>query len=410
MAGITALLDQKLGTAQGNLNPGLYQMLSGAPDAFHDVTLASSGVASCDLNTPSMCNNSIGGPTGLTGSQPGYAIGTGYDEATGLGSLDAAKFVNAIAGSLVVPSVTVTPGAFAIHATQPLSVTVTLAAASGDPAPTGTARLVIDSYTSAATSLSGGSATIVVPALSLPASINDYVITAEYQPDAAGSAYYRAATGTSTVNVNFIDPIITVGASSNSITTAQNVTVTAQVDGGGTPTPTGTVEFDLLLLGGTGLYDASAPVSAGTATIVIPPGLLPPGQNAISAMYTPDAQASVIYARAANANQVNISVTQVPKTTPTVTVLPGETSLTSLQSLTVNVAVTGAVTANGNVALTCGSFTSGPANLVNGAASIVVPAGVLPAGVDTLTVSYGGDLNNNAASGMATVTVTAPER
>jgi len=90
MAGIAARLVQNLGATQGNLNPGIYQMSVSAPTAFHDVTLASSGVTSCDLNIPSMCNNSIPGPAGLSGGQPGFAVGTGYDEVTGLGSLDAA--------------------------------------------------------------------------------------------------------------------------------------------------------------------------------------------------------------------------------------------------------------------------------------------------------------------------------
>jgi hypothetical protein len=63
------------------------------PSAFHDVTVATSGVTSCDGNVPSMCNNSIPGPTGLAGTQPGYLVTTGYDEVTGLGSLDVQTFI-----------------------------------------------------------------------------------------------------------------------------------------------------------------------------------------------------------------------------------------------------------------------------------------------------------------------------
>lgn len=106
MAGITALLDQKLGAAQGSLNKKLYSMAASAPSAFHDVTVPTSGVASCSVNTPSMCNNSIPGPSGLTGGQAGYLVGPGYDEVTGLGSLDVGNFLDHFGAAASDPDVT----------------------------------------------------------------------------------------------------------------------------------------------------------------------------------------------------------------------------------------------------------------------------------------------------------------
>jgi pseudomonalisin len=93
-AGITALLNDKTGTAHGNINPRLYA-LAGIPGAaaFHDVTVASSGVTGCSLAIPSMCNNSTPGPNGLTGGVAGYLVGPGYDEATGLGSVNADNLI-----------------------------------------------------------------------------------------------------------------------------------------------------------------------------------------------------------------------------------------------------------------------------------------------------------------------------
>jgi subtilase family serine protease len=146
MAGVAALLDQKLGAAQGNLNPGLYATASAYPLAYHDVTVATSGVTSCVLSTPSMCNNSIESPTGV--AQDGYAVGAGYDEVTGLGSLDVLTFLNeyttltgtssfSIAGTTVTISspgaiagntstITVTPSSgFSGSATVTLSATLT---------------------------------------------------------------------------------------------------------------------------------------------------------------------------------------------------------------------------------------------------------------------------------------------
>ncbi len=93
MAGITALLDQHEGGAAGSLNPRLYQMAASVPAAFHDVTVSTSGVTSCSVHTPSMCNNSIAGATTLTGGQAGFPVTAGYDEVTGLGSLDVSAFL-----------------------------------------------------------------------------------------------------------------------------------------------------------------------------------------------------------------------------------------------------------------------------------------------------------------------------
>ena len=94
MAGITALLNQKTGAAQANLNPRLYALAANpANGVFHDVTTGSSGVANCTLANPSPCNNSTPGPTGLGGGLKGYAVGTGYDLPTGLGSIDVTQLL-----------------------------------------------------------------------------------------------------------------------------------------------------------------------------------------------------------------------------------------------------------------------------------------------------------------------------
>jgi pseudomonalisin len=94
MAGVAALLDQKTGSAQGLLNPNLYQLAaSPANGVFNDVTVTSSGVTGCAVTTPSMCNNSTPSPTALTGGQAGFLVGAGFDEATGLGSINVAPLL-----------------------------------------------------------------------------------------------------------------------------------------------------------------------------------------------------------------------------------------------------------------------------------------------------------------------------
>jgi len=92
MAGVAALLDQKLAGAQGNLNPGLYATAASYPAAFHDVTVSTSGAGSCNVNLVTLCDNSTYNHSG--GVQAGFAVGTGYDEVTGLGSLNVLNFLN----------------------------------------------------------------------------------------------------------------------------------------------------------------------------------------------------------------------------------------------------------------------------------------------------------------------------
>jgi subtilase family serine protease len=114
MAGIVALLNTKLGSAQGNVNPLLYRLAVSSPTVFHDVTVASSGVSGCMSATPSMCDNSTPGPASLSGGLAGYVVAAGYDRATGLGSIDVAKLLAAAAsGSFTLAAspatLTVTP-------------------------------------------------------------------------------------------------------------------------------------------------------------------------------------------------------------------------------------------------------------------------------------------------------------
>ena len=92
MAAIAALLDNKVGSAQGNLNPRLYALAANPGNGvFHDVTVASSDVTDCDLSIPSLCNNST---PDVTGTVSGFTVGSGYDQVTGWGSLDAARLLD----------------------------------------------------------------------------------------------------------------------------------------------------------------------------------------------------------------------------------------------------------------------------------------------------------------------------
>ena len=95
----------------------------------------------------------------------------------------------------ITPTVTVTPATFTTSTAQALTVTIAVSGGTGNPTPTGSVTLTSGTYSSAATTLSSGSAQIVVPAGALAAGSD--VLQASYTPDAASSSTYGTATGTS---------------------------------------------------------------------------------------------------------------------------------------------------------------------------------------------------------------------
>ena len=412
MAGVAALLDQKNGAAQGNLNPGIYAMISSAPAAFHDVTVATSGVSTCDVSVPSVCNNSVPGHSSQSGGQAGFAVGVGYDEATGLGSLDVANFIGSYVApvSKTTPTVTVTPSSGSVTTAQGFSVTVTVSGGSGKPTPTGSVTLTSGSYSSGAVTLSSGGAIINIAAHTFSAGTAAF--TAGYTPDSSSSSTYNSATGENTVTVTapqLITPTVTVTPSAASITIADPLSVTITVGGGtGNPAPSGSVTLT------SGSYtSAPATLASGSAVINIAAGALPQGSNTLTAAYTPDATASSTY-NSATGNST-VTVTAVPLVTPTVTVTPARNSITTADSMSVTIAVSGGSgkpLPTGSVTLTSGSFSSAATPLTGGSATIIIAAHSLSVGTATLTAGYTPDSSSsttyNSATGNSTVTVTAP--
>jgi subtilase family serine protease len=100
-AGIVALIDQKAGAPQGNIDPLLYGLytqgsnkcLSSSPTAscmFYDVT-AGTNAMPCLTGSLNCVTATNGDANGIleTGGVPAYNAGTGFDLATGLGSINA---------------------------------------------------------------------------------------------------------------------------------------------------------------------------------------------------------------------------------------------------------------------------------------------------------------------------------
>jgi subtilase family serine protease len=82
-AAVVALLDQASGTTGGlgNVNTKLYTLASGSNTAFHDITGGNNDVP-CTVGTPDCTTGTLG-----------YSASTGYDQVTGLGTLDVSELL-----------------------------------------------------------------------------------------------------------------------------------------------------------------------------------------------------------------------------------------------------------------------------------------------------------------------------
>ena len=99
--------------------------------------------------------------------------------------------------------------------------------------------------------------------------------------------------------------------------------------------------------------------------------------------------------------------------TPTVTVMPSTSNVTTSQKLTLIVSVAGSssIVPAGTVVVSSGSYASSPASLSNGSATVTIPAGLLVVGSDTFQASFTPATSSassySGATGSALVTVAA---
>ncbi len=124
-AGIVALISEQLGSSGlGNINPTLYGLAASNPSAFHDVTTGN--------NIVPCTSGSTGCPAG---GKYGFSAGTGYDQVTGLGSVDANALAVAWAASLKPDfQLSPSPAALTVAAGQAVSATLTISAITGSTA------------------------------------------------------------------------------------------------------------------------------------------------------------------------------------------------------------------------------------------------------------------------------------
>ena len=383
MAAITAILNTQRSSSVGNLNPTLYS-LAGNPalGAFHDATIESSGLSVCSLGTPSLCNNSTPAPTSLAGGLPGYALTDGYDQVTGLGSLDVEKFLSAAQPPLLTPILTVSTNLISANSSQsfPLSVTVTGSA----EIPTGTVT-----WTDGLGEQLGQTAPLVNGVASQPSvQLGQTGVTTIFIAYSGDSVY---ASGLNEQQAYIVPapgslvPSIAIAASPSSFTVEEPVVFTAVLQGSGS-IPTGSVAFfdvDSHPLG------MAVPVVNGVATSA-PQAFLRTGGPFITAQYLGDAQyqgISATFAFSAN-----------PILAPTFTITPTSLQVKAGQTTgnTSAISVASQNSYTGTIRFTC---------------KVVYSAGTAN---DPPTCSLGAlttlDLSPSAPNGMlaATFSTTAP--
>ncbi len=398
MAGVMALINQKTGSPQGLANAELYRL--GAKQTysacrseglttstscyFNDIDTGTNAMP-CDAGSPD-CTVSTSGDT--YGVLSGYSAATGFDNATGLGSLNVANVVSAWVSPLGAgtATLTLTPSATSIQLGQALTLQVAVTATG--TAPTGTVSLSGPGITAQAQPLASGGYSFSIAAGTLPAGAN--TLTVSY----SGDSNYALAAQTVTIDVTKITPTLTLAPNSTTITGNQQFGIRGSVSSatsGSIPAPTGTITFS-----GGGLTFQLCTLASGSCMPTYT-GTLTNGTDTITASYSGDSNY--------NAATVSVQIT-VTVLTPTVAVKVLTTSLTTTTAGQVQATVTGSgATPTGTVTLTNGSINYAKTltgTLASGSYTFNAPAGFFVGGASTLSVAYGGDSTYGATSGSAT--------
>lgn len=309
MAAIMALVNQKYGR-QGQANFTLYPLAQQKPRAFHDVSRGSNNMP-CLPGTPN-CSLDTNGDK-LYSLQE-YPAGTGYDLASGLGSVDASVLVddwNSIVFEPTTTTLSVSP--FSVAHGAPITFSVDVKPSSGSGTPRGDVSILTNSPSPLSQGQGvlrlGSDGSVQGSLRNLPG--GTYQVWADYGGDGAfaGSQSQRQTMAITPASSNlsllayymgypggFFDPTIacrsilppfsflppdaTVIASGTPIAANQpivlNVAASAKA--------TGTVTFTL-----DGKTIKSGALNAGSTATWVPPGVVGAGSHTLDASYSGDA-------------------------------------------------------------------------------------------------------------------------
>jgi len=222
---------------------------------------------------------------------------------------------------------------------------------------------------------------------SLGLGVGTYQLTAVYSGDAKNAV----ATSTAVTVVVQLTPTTTsLSSSANPVTLGQSVIFTATAMGG-TPQPTGTIEF----LDGTIVLGSSTVNATGTATFAIT--TLAFGTQSITAIYEGDTDHAVSTSSALGEKVVEAATASLGSSlNPSI--------FGSNVVFTVKIAGVAAQVPTGTVLLHNGALALGTVTLDNTGMGTLQIA-TLPVGSDIISASYGGDTNYSGASATLTQTV-----
>ena len=426
LAGILALVEQKTGSRLGQADYVLYQLANSKySTVFHDVTQGDNSVV-CTSGSPNCGSN---------GFLTGYDAGTGYDQASGLGSIDVTQLVNnwnTVGLTSTATAFTIngsTNGVSSIHgASLTFNVGVSPSTASGVVGIVDTANEIPggpqnNGQTNIA--LSNGAGSTVYNGL--PG--GTYTVSAYYGGDTSD-----AASTSSSIPVTITPEASTTALALNVYSAAGSDPPIANLSN----VPYGSYYYaDVqiygkaegtatqgLATGSIGFTDNGSAITSGVpinsanqAFYETPttgyPTVFSVGSHSIAATYVGDASYEP-------SSSTAIPFTVVQGAT-TVTVSPASGSINSLASdqvtVTVNTSSAGAyptgtivLTANGVIlASVNGGFQVGGGGTGGGVAistSMSIQGSVLTAGSNTIAATYSGDANYTGSSNSAIITVT----
>ena len=208
-AGIVALLNQyqvanglQSAAGMGNLNPRLYAMAALVPNAFHDVTSGTNMVNPCSPRVVTCTSGNIG-----------FSAGPGYDQVTGLGSVDAFNLVTGWGVQAQTKSpvtISLTSSVASVPLNGSILLTASVASANGST-PTGSVSFFAGTAPLGTVLIagSGGNATATLTVPVCPFTVGSVSFTAIYNADAAFSSATSSAT---TVTLTAATSIMICGA------------------------------------------------------------------------------------------------------------------------------------------------------------------------------------------------------
>ncbi len=281
-AGMIAIINQKIGSTagQGVINPTLYTLAANATtyaSAFHDIT---SGSNECLAGT-TYC---------ATAATTLYSATTGYDLASGLGSVDLYNLMMAwpnaslsLTSKTTVTAATLTPLA---GASDLLTFTVSSGTSSSTAIPSGSIAISVDGNYVQTVPLVNGVATYTFSSTVVSA----HTISANY----SGDATFAASTGSVTVTTQtstLKSTTLTLAAASSPAQsgTADNITITVTGTAGSAPTGTVNVRVDSGVATAVTLTAGSG--ASSTAVYVFNSAIL--GTHTITATYLGDSTNAV---------------------------------------------------------------------------------------------------------------------